>query len=549
MSDSIKKTKKSFVAGSLASSAGIFISKAIGLFYVIPFVALAGEANKAFYTVAYTYYRVLLQICSAGLPFAVAAIIAKYSEKEDYKTVMVVRKLSMSILATSGLITAFLFICSSKFLATSALANKAPQDVIYLRNTFIILSFALFLVPVLYAYRGFYQGLKYLKLYARSQIIEQFVRVGSLLFLGWLAVEVLHLDRIFAVYSAVFAASLGALVAIFYFREFDKRHIGPIQRAARAQTSDPVPTKQLLKELFAFGVPFLLGAIFGNSQQLINNQFFIKINTDLGMDYELARNLLGIMELNCDKLTSIPQVLGLGFSSGIVPYMTVSLEERNFKELRKNIYKCLDTVNFIAIPVCVGMSCLARPLYYVMYGNVNLTYGAHMLRYSAFLGLMTTLTPMVNSLLMTLHLKKEAIGYLAVGFTVKAIAMYPMIQTFGYTGAITSSILCSAVIYYLSLAKIKNKYHCDYSKVFKHTIRIVVACLAMNGSFVVLRVLGLSFSETSRLLAILMLALYTVVGMITYFVVANAMKLPEGIFDMRLKDMLKALLARKKKVA
>lgn len=381
MSDSIKKTKKSFVAGSLASSAGIFISKAIGLFYVIPFVALAGEANKAFYTVAYTYYRVLLQICSAGLPFAVAAIIAKYAEKEDYKTVMVVRKLSMSILATSGLITMFLFICSSNFLATSALADKAnPQDIIYLRNTFIILSLALFLVPVLYAYRGFYQGLKYLKLYARSQIIEQFVRVGSLLLLGWITVELLHLERIWAVYAAVFAASLGAFVTILYFREFDKRHIGPYQRAARAQVGEAVPTKQLLKELFAFGVPFLLGAIFGNSQQLINNQFFIGINTDLGMDYELARNLLGIMELNCDKLTSIPQVLGLGFSSGIVPYMTVSLEERNFKELRKNIYKCLDTVNFIAIPVCIAMSVLARPIYYVMYGNVNLDYGTNMLR-------------------------------------------------------------------------------------------------------------------------------------------------------------------------
>jgi len=38
--------------------------------------ALAGTENMSFYSAAYTYYNVLLQISSAGLPYAIAAIAA-----------------------------------------------------------------------------------------------------------------------------------------------------------------------------------------------------------------------------------------------------------------------------------------------------------------------------------------------------------------------------------------------------------------------------------------------------------------------------------------
>ena len=71
-----KGKKQSLIAGALTSSAGIFISKALGLLYVVPFTAIAGEANMSFYSVAYTYYDILLSICSAGIPFAVAAMVA-----------------------------------------------------------------------------------------------------------------------------------------------------------------------------------------------------------------------------------------------------------------------------------------------------------------------------------------------------------------------------------------------------------------------------------------------------------------------------------------
>lgn len=46
----------------------------------------------------------------------------------------------------------------------------------------MLLGFAIISVPFLSAFRGYYQGLKELKLYAQSQIVEQLIRVLSIIF-------------------------------------------------------------------------------------------------------------------------------------------------------------------------------------------------------------------------------------------------------------------------------------------------------------------------------------------------------------------------------
>ena len=153
------RAKQSFIAGSLTSSAGVFLAKTIGLFYVVPFTALAGTENMSFYSAAYTYYNVLLQICSAGLPYAISAIVAKYANRDDYKTVVLVRRLSTAILSVSGFCLAILCVLLSSSQARKILgAGASPEDITILINCFKVLAVALFLVPVLYSYRGFYQG-------------------------------------------------------------------------------------------------------------------------------------------------------------------------------------------------------------------------------------------------------------------------------------------------------------------------------------------------------------------------------------------------------
>ena len=214
----MKKKNQSLMVAALTSSFGIFISKALGLLYYAPLSSLAGEANMAFYSIAYTYYDLLLKISSAGIPFAIAALVSRYYAKEDYKTVLLIKKMGISLVMGLTFLVALVFLLIASPLAAQSMGSGASsEDIIHLRNIFYILLFAVILVPYLSAVRGYYQGLKRLDLYGASQALEQFVRVACIILLGYLFVSILHFDSIYAIYMAILAAGIAALVCIFFF--------------------------------------------------------------------------------------------------------------------------------------------------------------------------------------------------------------------------------------------------------------------------------------------------------------------------------------------
>ena len=133
------KLKQSLILGALTSSFGVFVSKLLGLLYYSPLSSAAGESNMVFYSTVYTYYETLLTISSAGIPFAIAALVAKYMAKEDYKTTLLVKKLGISITMVLSFLVAFGFIFVSTPLARQSLGSSAPiQDINNLRILFNI---------------------------------------------------------------------------------------------------------------------------------------------------------------------------------------------------------------------------------------------------------------------------------------------------------------------------------------------------------------------------------------------------------------------------
>ena len=127
---SIENRRKSVVISGLIGSAGIFVSKFIGLFYAVPFSAILGsDVNSAYYGVAFQLYSYLLNICTAGFPFAIATLVAKYMARDDYATTYLVKKLSSVLmcldLAEWSLLSCFLpRLLHSLFLIAAELRSK-----------------------------------------------------------------------------------------------------------------------------------------------------------------------------------------------------------------------------------------------------------------------------------------------------------------------------------------------------------------------------------------------------------------------------------------
>ena len=172
------RVKKSIILSGLVGTGGMFVAKLIGIIYAIPFSSILGsDAYMGIYGQAYNIYSYVLSVFTAGFPFAIATLVARYTVLKDARAVLLIRKCSIGMLAVLGFFGMLMMFAFSGVLAPLMVAQSVEVMSVSLK----ILSLAVFLVPVLSAFRGFYQGRKEMEQYAFSQAFEQVFRVGFLL--------------------------------------------------------------------------------------------------------------------------------------------------------------------------------------------------------------------------------------------------------------------------------------------------------------------------------------------------------------------------------
>ena len=537
-----KTMKQSLITGALASTFGVFLSKVLGLLYVVPLNELAGDANMAFYSITYTYYDILLRISSAGIPFAIAALVAKYYSREDYRTMLLVKKIGTSLLLVSGFVIAVVFILFSSPIASQVLGSMASsEDIEILHNLFMILAISLVLVPLLSAYRGYYQGLKMLNQYAASQVLEQLLRVASIVVLGFVCVKVFSLDNIYAIYMAILAAAIGALFAIVYLL-ISGRKIDHDVKILAQNAREGRGGKDVFIELLSLGLPYLLVALLGLVPSFIDSTFFIDFSTSVGYGYEDMMLSFGIIRVNCTKLASIPMVLATGFGAGLVPYLVETLEKQDFHLLNKQINEIFNTVLFILLPIILWMIVYVRPIYYIMYGGENIDLGAHMMQIYMAVALIDTIGQICSSMAITLNLKKKMIYITIIGSFVKLLAFFVMVYLWGAYGLIFSAIVSGLVMIALDIWTFYQNFNIDFSLLFKRIIIMLgvslLSCLPFFLSYL------LPFNYNSRLLCLLILGVFGMMSLLIYVLVSDYLGFFKLLFKKDLRSYVRGLLKR-----
>lgn len=527
----MSKVKHSIIIGALTSTFGIFLAKLIGLFYVAPFSLLATEANMVYYSNAYTLYDVILNVSAAGIPFAVSSLIAKYYEEKNYKTVLLINRLSSIILLVSGIIFGIVFALAAKIVAGSILGDDAPiNDIVYQSRTFIILSLSIMTVPYLTGIRGLFQGLKELSVYSFTQVLEQFIRIIFLLGIGYLYVVVFKYDTIYAIYIGVLSAFVSAFFTIVYLWKSSRKKLREINELAVNQTVDVEEPKFIFKAIMALGIPYLLAVFFGSASNVINSSMFLPIIEKFTeVNYEDAKLMLGIVQFNALKLVTIPQVLALGFSASIVPYITISLAKKDYSTLKENIIDIYEIILYITFYLSLMLFVFARPIYSLMYGNTNLDLGSDVLMTSSILAFVGTIAPVSSTILMTAKLKNQVVYYLIITTIIKLITFIPLVIYFSYQGMIISTVIASGIYVLLCLYSLRKKYHIRYQELMKKIIGMLVSLIITYFTIAILSNF-IKFDYDSKMMIIIVLAIYGVISLLVYLLVSSYFKIPQEIY-------------------
>ncbi|MDD3392551.1 MAG: polysaccharide biosynthesis protein [Bacilli bacterium] len=536
--------KSSFLEGAMIATVAIVICKIIGLIYVIPFYSIIGDQGGALYGYAYSIYAIFLSLSTSGIPIAISKIVSEYNALEYYNTKERAYKVGLKIISLlGGFFFAILMIFATP-IAHMILGNlEGGNTVSGVALVIRIISTTLLIVPVLSVTKGYLQGHNFIAPSSISNVIEQVVRVLVIVLGSFLALKVFNTSLEIAVSIAVFGATIGAVTAYLYLRKkIKKNHLHQSVPVTRAEAK--ITEKDIVKKIIFYALPFVMIDLINSAYGTVDTATVVSTMVKLGFN-NIAETTIGVLTTWGTKLNMIIISISLGITVSLIPSIAKSNIKKDMSDVSKKINQTLQALLIICLPMTVGLSFLAQPVWvsFYSYNETSIAifsiYIFASLSYSFYMILINTAQ--------TLNDTKLALGTILVSFTGKVLLNIPMMylcQKIGiavYYGPVITTLLTQALSIIFVLVKLSTKYHIHYTSTLYNGLKIVLSTLIM---IVVLKITNLfiPIDSLTRKGALLEIFIYAIVGGLTYIGLIYKSGLITDIFGINfLKNITKKI--------
>lgn len=512
--------KNNFVQGAFVATLGIVITKILGILYVIPFYSIIGEKGGALYGYAYSIYLVFMAISSAGIPLAISKLISEYQTLGYYDAKQRAFKIGKQISITLGIICFIILFIFAKPLAVAILGDLKGGNTIE-DVTFVIrvISTAILVVPVLSVYRGYFEGHKFITPTAISQVFEQVMRVLVIVIGSFLTLKIFKLSLTTAVGVAVFGATVGSLASYFYLIEKRHKNKQKFEEKELKVKEPKITNKTILKKIAIYAFPLIMIDIFKSLYSMVDTVTVVKA---LGPIYgtKTAESIMSILSTWGAKFNMIIISIATGMIVSLTPNLTAASVVGNTKDVHRKINQSFQMLLFMIVPMTVGLSFLAKPVYTIFYGTSK--FGPSVLTFYVFVALITAL--FTTAITITQVLKYYKIVFLSLfsGLVLKSLINVSLIKELYHLGlpAYYGSILASIIGYTLSLMICLVALHklcgVNYEETIKQFINTLCGTVLMVIGLLLLKLI-VPIASTNRFINIPIVIIYTLVGMIIYF--------------------------------
>ena len=527
--------KNSFMQGAFIATLGIVLSKILGIVYVIPFYAIIGEQGGALYGYAYSIYSIFLGISQAGIPLAISKIVSEYNVLGYYDAKRRTFKLGRKVLSWLGIICFLIMFIFAKWIAILIIGNVSGGNTIEDVTLVVrVISSAILVVPILSLYRGYLQGHKIITPTSVSQVLEQIIRVLVIIIGSFLTLKVFNLSLTTTVGIAVFSATVGALTSYFYLVFKTRKNRKTIEKEMMKVEEPKISDREIINKIVVYAFPFIMIDVFKSLINSVDVFMLVKVLVNgIGYTASQAEAIMSVISTWGQKINMIIAAISSGLMVSLIPHLTASFVKKDMDDVKKKINQTLQWLLFFAIPMTFGLSILAKPVWTIFYGVSE--FGPSVYQYYVFVALATTLFTASVTILQLLKEYKYVFICLLTGLLTNAILNIPLLYAFhkmglpAYYGSTTSTILGYVACSFIALSYINKKYNVSYEETINRVLNIFLTTMTMVIVLLVFKYL-IPFNSDSRLINVLYVCLFTVVGIIVYFTIMFKSRLIYDIF-------------------
>lgn len=468
--------KKSFIQGAVILGIAGIIIKIMGAFFRIPLANLIGDEGMGYYQTAYPIYVLFLTLATAGIPIAISKMVSERVAVDHHYEAYRVFRVSFILLFTIG-------ICSSAILffgagqIVNAIGNPGAK------YAMMAIAPALLFVPIMAAYRGYFQGMQDMKPTATSQVVEQFFRVAAGLTLAYFLID---RGRDFAAAGASFGATAGsitgliAVVGIYYYKKNSLK--GDVERTHTISTEK---SSEILAKIFMIAVPVTIGAAIMPIMNTIDVGIVMRRLQETGWTEEAANGLYGQLTGMAGPLINFPQVLTQAIAMSLVPAIAAAYKQKDMVFLNYNVRLGLRTSIIIGLPCALGLMTLAEPIMLLLYPfqKASAVSAAPCLFIMAFGVIFLSTVQTLTGVLQGLGKPMVPVINLLIGAIVKVVLTYTLtgISSINVQGAAIGTVAAYIVASSLNIIAVK-KYTGVKFDIMLTFVKPVASSLVMSAS-------------------------------------------------------------------
>lgn len=394
-----------FLKGTMILTISSIIVKVIGSLNWIILSRVLGGEGIGLYQMGFPIYLMAITVSSAGVPVAISIITSEKLANKDYRGAKRVFNVSLRLLLISGLIFSSALFFGADFLINQHIIRDSRAY-----YSIIALAPAVFFVTFLASFRGYLQGWQIMTPTATSEVVEQLVRVITMLVFADLFMPY---GLAYAAGGASMGAGAGAFCALLVLMWFYRRLKRRLHAEIEAQ-DDSIPAesaghiiKRLLKLALPVSLTSLMLPIGANLDLLIVPQRL----EAAGFDVRHATELFGYLTGMAVPLVNLATIFTAAMTISLVPSISESRALERFDAIRDKIRLAFRVAMIITFPCFMGLFFLAEKVAALIYNapgaagaiqtmSVGILFlGMHQISTGILQGLGKTAIPVINMIL------------------------------------------------------------------------------------------------------------------------------------------------------
>ena len=487
---------QSFLHGTFILLVATIICEVIGVVFRIPLVNLLGETGMGYFSTAYDLYLPIYALAMAGLPIAISRIVSEQITVHRYKDVRKTLQLAIRAFLVTGIVS-FIIMMLAAYPFVLITGNKGALPGI------IAIAPSLLMCCMMSAYRGYYEGLRNMYPTSISCIIESLCKL--ILGVGFAYLVIAHYGEVnaasasYAAAACLFGITVGTVFGTVYLVLRHKIKGDGITEEELAASSNPIRTKQALKNIIAIAIPVVLGSLVTNIASLVDvTMVQIQLSSAMGIGGDTIKAMYSEL-INAKNLTDnqIPNALygcykGYAFSLyNMVPSITAVLGVsalpvlasawvgKNRPLIKRNIEVMIKTTAIMAMPMGIGLSVMAKPIMNLLYSRqpFGVDVAAPMLSILGIAAIFSGILAPLTNMLQAIGRQDIPVKNIAIGVVLKIIVNYILvgIPSINVIGAPIGTLVC-----YVYIATANFICFIKYSGVMPNLAKLLVKPLVAS---------------------------------------------------------------------